>query len=117
MENASAVCLVLTTWPAGTAVEPFARALVEARLAACVHVLESGRSFYRWQGAVEDATERQLVIKTTRSQLPALEARLREAHPYDVLEWLVCDAEASPAYAAWIHDSLARGADGVDGDG
>ena len=117
MENASAVCLVLTTWPAGTAVEPFARALVEARLAACVHVLESGRSFYRWHGVVEDAAERQLVIKTTRSRLPALETRLREAHPYDVPEWLVCDAAASPGYAAWILDSVAVGGGTAAGDG
>ena len=117
MENVSAVCLVLTTWPASTAVEPFARALVEARLAACVHVLEAGRSFYRWQGAVEDAPERQLVIKTTRSRVPALEACLRAAHPYDVPEWLVCDAEASSPYGAWIHESVAAGTDGIGGDG
>ena len=106
MENASAVCLVLTTWPAGAAVEPFARALVETRVAACVHIFESGRSFYRWQGAVEEAAERQLVIKTTRNRLPALEARLRQAHPYDVPEWIVWDAETSPAYGAWIHESI-----------
>ena len=110
MENSSPVCLVLTTWPTGAPVEPFARALVEARLAACVHVLEPGRSFYRWQGAVEEATERQVVIKTTRDRVAALDACLHEAHPYDVPEMLVCDAEGSRAYAAWIHDSVARDA-------
>lgn len=107
MENASAVCLVLTTWPAGPSVEALARALVGARLAACVHVHEPGRSFYRWQGAVEEAAERQLVIKTTRARVAALEARLREAHPYDVPELLVCDVEGSRDYSAWIRDSVA----------
>ena len=106
MENASAVCLVLTTWPAGTSVAAFARSLVDARLAACVHVLEPGRSIYRWQGVVEEADERQVVIKTTRDRVAALEARLRDAHPYDVPELLVCDAEGSRAYAAWIRDSV-----------
>lgn len=110
MENASAVCLVLTTWPVDVPVAPLARALVEARLAACVHVCEPGRSFYRWQGAVEEAEERQLVIKTTRARLAALDAHLRDAHPYDLPELLVCDAEGSRAYAAWIHESVARDA-------
>lgn len=110
MENASAVCLVLTTWPVDVPVAPLARGLIEARLAACVHVCEPGRSFYRWQGAVEEAEERQLVIKTTRARLAALDAHLRAAHPYDLPELLVCDAEGSRAYAAWIHESVARGA-------
>jgi periplasmic divalent cation tolerance protein len=109
VENASAVCLVLTTWPLAAPVEPFARALVDGRVAACVHVLDPGRSYYRWQGVVEEAAERQVVIKTTRDQLPALERRLAEAHPYDVPELLVCDVQGSGAYAAWVRDSVAGG--------
>jgi len=116
VEHPSAVCLVLTTWPIDVPVAPLARALVEARLAACVHVLEPGRSFYRWHGAVEEAEECQLVIKTTRERVAALDAHLREAHPYDLPELLVCDAEGSRAYAAWIHESVARDA-AVDPDG
>lgn len=106
MENAAAVCLVLTTWPAASPVEPFVHALIEARLAACVHVSEAGRSTYRWQGEVETAVERQLVIKTTRDRVPGIAAHLQAAHPYDVPELLVCDAEAGRAYAAWIRDSV-----------
>jgi periplasmic divalent cation tolerance protein len=113
VETSSAVCLVLTTWPTVTPVEPFARALVDARLAACVHVLEPGRSFYRWRGVVEESAERQLVIKTTRDRVAALEARLHEAHPYDVPELLVCDAEGSRVYADWIRGSVAT----ADADG
>ncbi len=108
MENATAVCLVLTTWPVASPVEPFVRALVETRLAACVHVCEPGRSTYRWAGAVEEAVERQLVIKTTRDRVAAIEARLHEAHPYDVPEFLVCDAAGGRAYAAWIRESVAE---------
>jgi periplasmic divalent cation tolerance protein len=107
VENTSAVCLVLTTWPVGKPVEPFVRALLEARLAACVHVSEPGRSVYRWQGAVEESMERQLVIKTTRDRVPAVASHLQDAHPYDVPEFLVCDAEGGRAYAAWIRESVA----------
>ncbi|MEP7116707.1 MAG: divalent-cation tolerance protein CutA [Acidobacteriota bacterium] len=109
METPPPVCLVLTSWPAGSSVEPFARALIEARLAACVHVLEPGRSIYRWGGAVEVALERQVVIKTTRDRVAEVAARLAAAHPYDLPELLVCDAEGSRAYAAWVRDSVASG--------
>ena len=32
-------------------------AIVEARLAACVNILQPCRSIYRWQGEVQSATE------------------------------------------------------------
>ena len=66
------------TWTA------FARRLVHERLAACVNVLAPMTSIYRWQGNVEQATERQVLIKTTRASLGALRARVHELHPYDV---------------------------------
>lgn len=106
MENVDAPCLVLTTWPIEPPPYEVARALVEARLAACVHVLDAGRSTYRWNGAVETAHERQLVIKTTRRALAALEAAVRARHPYEVPEWIVLDAAASDAYGAWLADSV-----------
>ena len=41
---------------------------------------------------MEQTLERQLVIKTTAAQLPALEARLVEIHPYELPEFLVLTA-------------------------
>ena len=60
--------IVITTLPAEADIETFAAQLVEERLAACVNILPAMRSVYRWKSAVERADERQLVIKTTRSQ-------------------------------------------------
>jgi len=110
VENDTRPCLVLTTWPADPSVTPLARALVEARLAACVHVLAAGRSTYRWAGALEEAAEQQVLIKTTRARLTALEAQVRAAHPYALPEWLVVDVSGSPEYLAW----LAAGAGGPE---
>lgn len=112
MESGARACLVLTTWPADRSAGPFARALVDARLAACVHVAPAGASTYRWQGAVEEAAEHQVVIKTTRSRLAALEAEVRRQHPYDVPEWLVVEASGSDAYLSWIADAVAPDRDG-----
>ena len=98
--------IVLTTWPADGDVDPLAQQLVDERLAACVNILPPMRSVYRWQGAVEQADERQLLIKTTAARLPALESRLRALHPYDVPEFLVLPiAQGSAAYLTWLSDS------------
>ena len=95
--------LVLTTFPEGADVEAVARTLVEERLAACVQVSGPLVSVYRWQGAIEREQERQMVVKTTRERLPALEARLLALHPYDVPECVVLAADGgSAAYFSWV---------------
>ena len=97
--------LVLTTWPADTPVETLAEAFVRDGLAACVSVLPSHRSVYRWEGRVEHVDEQQVLIKTTRGKVRALEAAVHAAHPYDVPEFIVLAVEdASRAYAAWVMD-------------
>jgi periplasmic divalent cation tolerance protein len=105
--------IVLVTLPADRDPAPMAGALVDARLAACVNVLPAMRSVYRWQGQVEEASEHQLLIKTTRDRVEALRERVRELHPYDVPEFLVVPASGGdPAYLEWIRDSTKRDAPG-----
>jgi periplasmic divalent cation tolerance protein len=97
------VVVVLTTVPADFDVEPLARGLLEARLAACVNVLPRMRSIYRWQGRVETAGEHLLIVKTRRDRVPDLEAALAAAHPYEVPEFLVLPVSGgSAAYLAWV---------------
>jgi periplasmic divalent cation tolerance protein len=101
--SVSPVVVVLTTWPATSDAGALAHTLVDERLAACVNVLAQMQSTYRWKDAIESETERQILIKTTESRLAALEARLRELHPYEVPEFLVVRAErGSNAYVDWV---------------
>jgi len=103
---AVAFVLVLTTYPADGDADGFARALIDERLAACVSVLPPMQSTYRWKGAVETASERQVLIKTKAANLAALDQRVQELHPYDVPEWLVLSIEAgSPAYLSWLNEN------------
>jgi periplasmic divalent cation tolerance protein len=98
--------IVLTTLPAEGDAEELASQLVEERLAACVNILPPMRSVYRWKKAVERADERQLVIKTTRARVTALEARVRKLHPYDVPEFVVLAIDSGSAdYLSWLSDS------------
>lgn len=104
--TADDLVLVLTTWPAGTAFESVAAALVRDGLAACASILPAQRSVYRWDGQVEHADEHQVLLKTTRARLAALEAAVHAAHPYDVPEWIVLPVQsASAAYAQWLRAS------------
>lgn len=101
------IVLVLTTVPAGDEGEAMARALVDERLAACVNVHGPMTSFYRWQGAVEREAERQLVIKTTGLRVPAVLARLRELHTYELPEFVVVPvSDGSREYIDWVSESV-----------
>jgi periplasmic divalent cation tolerance protein len=107
--------LVLTTLPPDADAAAFARRIVEARLAACVNLLPIMESVYRWEGSIEQETERQIVIKTTRERVVALWERVRELHPYDVPEFLVLPvADGNDAYLRWVADCTSDG-DGTGG--
>ena len=106
------ILLVLTNCPDDATAAHIRRELVGARLAACVNQLGPVESTYRWQGAVEEATEVTLLIKTTRERYGALEARLRQLHPYTVPEILAFPAErGDPAYLAWVQSESRTGTD------
>ena len=98
--------VVLTTLPADADGAAFGRALVEERLAACVNLLATMESIYRWEGQIERETERQVIIKTSRDRVAALWDRVRELHPYEVPEFLVLQiADGNDAYLRWVGEA------------
>jgi periplasmic divalent cation tolerance protein len=103
--SASTVSIVLTTLGADADASAIARTLIDERLAACVNILPVMTSVYRWQGKVEQDREQQIVIKTAAARVPALQARLKQLHPYELPEFLILDATGSEAYLAWVGES------------
>lgn len=88
------------------------RRLVEERLAACANVWDGMTSVYRWQGAIEEAREAVLIIKTRSELVDAVTARVRELHEYDcpcVAAWPI--AAGNPPYLQWIEGETAAGED------
>ena len=99
--------VVLTTFPADADVETFASTLISERLAACINVLPPMRSIYTWEGKIERADERQLLIKTRVDSVHQLEARLKELHRYEIPEFLVIPVlDGSREYLSWIAGSV-----------
>lgn len=99
--------IVLTTIGADADAAELARTLVEQRLVACVNIVAGVTSVYRWKEGVEQDEEQLLVMKTTPDMLEALQARLRELHPYELPEFVVLQISGgSPAYLGWLCGSV-----------
>lgn len=97
------VLLILTNVPDENVAHAIARSLVEQKLAACVNLLPGVRSVYRWQGAVEEATEVTMLIKSTQQRYAELEAAIRQAHPYEVPEIIAMPvASGFQPYLDWV---------------
>ena len=97
------ILIVFTNCPDEACANTIALALVEAKVAACVNILPRAQSVYCWQGTVESATEIPLFIKSTAANYPALEAIIRQHHPYDVPEIIALPvAHGLPAYLNWV---------------
>ena len=104
--TADAVAIALTTTPTAGLARELARALVDCRLAACVQLIPID-SVFRWEGAVEEAQETLLVIKTVTDRFGDVADFVRARHPYDVPELVRLGvAEAAPSYLTWWLDSV-----------
>jgi periplasmic divalent cation tolerance protein len=107
MSEGAEALIVLTTLENQQDGERLARLLVEGALAACVQILPPMVSIYRWQGAVERASEVLLLIKTTRAAYPQLETAIKENHPYQTPEIVALPVEAgSGEYLSWLAASV-----------
>ena len=95
--------LVFSTFPDAATARNIARTLVTEQLAACANLLPAVTSIYVWQGQHEESMETLAFLKTPRALYPALEARLRTLHPYEVPEIIAVELTAAlPAYLQWI---------------
>lgn len=99
--------VVLSTASSTEEAEKIARGLVNQRLAACVSVVPGIRSFYHWQGKIEDSAELLLVIKSSRAHFEALRLSLEKLHSYEVPEVIAMPVvDGAPNYLQWMDGEL-----------
>lgn len=104
--------LVVTNSPDAATARSLAQSLVERRLAACVSISAGVTSVYRWQGAIEEAAEVTVTIKTVGSRYAELETAIKLAHPYDVPEIIALPiARGDAAFLQWIAEETKRDVD------
>lgn len=79
------------------------RTVVEERLAACANVLDGVSSIYWWQGALEQAGEAVLILKTRAELVERLTTRIKELHSYQCPCVVALPiAAGNPDYLDWI---------------
>ncbi|MGD8605906.1 MAG: divalent-cation tolerance protein CutA [Myxococcales bacterium] len=112
MSSRPKLWVVLCTVPNDIVAEQIGRGLVEHGLAACVNAVPGLRSFYRWQGKIQDDSEVQLLIKTCPERFDELAAWLDAHHPYEVPEIVALPAEqVNDGYLSWAIEQTS----GVEG--
>jgi len=100
---AGAAILILTQMPDRASAQSLARSLVESRLAACVSIGAPVESLYHWRGQIETAEEVPVAVKTRADRYAAVEAAIREQHPYELPEILAVPVvHGLGPYLDWI---------------
>ncbi len=97
------IVVVYTTAPDVASAKAIAEQLINTRVAACVNILPSMISVYRWQGKVNHDDEAVLIIKTRQSLSRSVVREVSASHPYDVPSIMVVPVTSGTTeFANWI---------------
>lgn len=110
MTKTDSPAIVLTTVGSREDAGRLASEIVDARLAACVNIVEGVVSVYRWEGRVMEESELLLIIKTTMKRAAELRQHFAASHPYEVPELVVLAIDdLSEGYGKWLLESTSEG--------
>jgi periplasmic divalent cation tolerance protein len=103
-----ALAILVTTVDSLTQAQRLTRAVIEKKLAACVHITPLV-SHYIWQDAYCEANEFKLEMKLRAEDYPVLADFVRSVHNYETPEIIRIAVDAvEPAYLAWVYDATQR---------
>jgi periplasmic divalent cation tolerance protein len=101
--------VVLITAPNENDAATIAKALLEAKLAACVNIVRNIRSLYRWQGKVEDDQEVLMIVKTRKERFGDLVRKVKGLHSYTVPEIIALPvADGLEEYLSWLRQETEK---------
>lgn len=100
------ILLALTTTKNTDDASTLARALVTAKLVACVNIVPTIRSVYHWHGALQENAESLLLMKTLSENREALKEAIQRLHTYECPELLFFDScDTLPEFLRWVTDA------------
>ena len=97
--------LVLVTHPNKEHAERITRGVIDAKLAACVLVTDV-KSFYNWEGKLNQDDEVVTILKTSTDKVADLENYIETNHDYDVPAIISFQANANESYGNWLNYQL-----------
>ena len=99
--------LILTSVGSEQQAITIAEELIQQELAACVNIMPTMRSIYRFEGKVYDDEENFLVIKTTESLFDEVSAVISQMHTYTVPEITGIPIEhCMEEFADWVNANV-----------
>lgn len=99
--------VVYITSPTHEVAKKIARGLIENKLAACVNIIPSITSIYKWEGKIEEDSEILLMVKTRTQIVEEVTAFVKANHPYSVPEVISTPIEAGhDLYLKFLNDSV-----------
>ena len=97
--------LVLVTHPSKEHAERITRGVIDAKLAACV-LVNDVKSFYNWEGKLNEDDEVVTILKTSTDKVEMLEKYIETNHDYDVPAIISLQANANESYGKWLNDQF-----------
>jgi periplasmic divalent cation tolerance protein len=98
---------IMTTVAQQEDAESIARELLRQRLAACVQIIGPLKSYFWWQGKIDQAAEYLCIIKSRMDLYPRAEEAIMHVHPYDVPEIVATPIVAGAGgYLQWLGAEL-----------
>jgi len=99
--------ILLSTYPDEQTAIKVAKKIVKSKLAACVS-LTKVRSFYWWEGRIEDSHECLAIFKSVKGNAKGLREAIAKSHPYKVPEIVELKVNSiSKSYLDWMVESVA----------
>ncbi len=97
--------IVLTTTDDATKAATLAKKVVEEKLAACAQIIKI-ESYFMWDGALDQAGEYLILLKTRADLYEELEAFVKANHDYDVPEILQLPVtNGFGGYLSWMDEN------------
>ena len=97
--------LVLVTHPSKEHAERITRGVIDVKLAACVIVTDV-KSFYNWEGKLNEDDEVVTILKTSTDKADDLEKYIATNHDYDVPAIISFQANANESYGNWLEQQI-----------
>ncbi|KAK9172065.1 CutA1 divalent ion tolerance protein family protein [Cryptosporidium meleagridis] len=106
-KNESNIILVYISAPNQDEATLIAKTLVDEELCACVSIIPSVRSIYKFKGQVHDENEVMLLVKTTSQLFTALKEKVVEIHSYEIPEIIAVKVvHGNENYINWVNQTV-----------
>ncbi len=99
-------CYVVTLTSTKEEAKQIAHSLVDKNLAACVNIIQSVTSVYKWKDEVQEDPELMVWAKTKKSIFEQIKKDIKQNHSYELPAIIMLDIkDGLPEFLKWIDEN------------